>query len=123
MIGLLTPFQRDRKRDFAHGDGPALAQSMVAQVLLTECTTPRHAGELPWRTEFGCGLYVLRHGPMDSVARELLQTYIEDAFARWLPAFKLIACSIRQDNSCWQVDLTFTDESGGLQVFAAPLER
>jgi hypothetical protein len=34
--GLLTPFQRDQRRDVASGTGPALLESKVVQVLATE---------------------------------------------------------------------------------------
>jgi hypothetical protein len=50
VAGILVPFRRDKKRDFATGSGPLLLASKVRQTLLTEGTTPRSSGELPWRT-------------------------------------------------------------------------
>ena len=47
--GLLIPFRRDLKRDFATGTGRELLASKVRQVLMTEGPTPRSQGELPWR--------------------------------------------------------------------------
>ena len=58
---LLIPFRRDKKRDFAVGSGEALLASKVRQALLTEGATARSSGELPWRTNFGAGLALLRH--------------------------------------------------------------
>jgi hypothetical protein len=46
--GLLTPFRRDKKRDFASGAGEDLLASKVLQALLTEGATPQSSGELPW---------------------------------------------------------------------------
>jgi hypothetical protein len=52
VAGILVPFRRDKKRDFATGSGEVLLASKVRQALLTEGTTPRSSGELPWRTSY-----------------------------------------------------------------------
>ncbi len=80
--GLLTPFQRDRKRDFASGEGDDLLASKVEQVLATEGSTLRSVGELPWRTAFGTPLGVLRHQRNEVVLGELARIYIRDALAK-----------------------------------------
>jgi hypothetical protein len=56
---LLTPFRRDKKRDFASGSGADLLASKVLEALMTEGATPRSSGELPWRSSFGSGLNIL----------------------------------------------------------------
>ena len=61
LRGLIAPFRRDKKRDFASGSGPDLLRAKVLQALLTEGAGPRSSGELPWRTSFGAGLHLLRH--------------------------------------------------------------
>lgn len=88
---LLTPFRRDKKRDFAVGAGEALLASKVRQALLTEGATPRSSGELPWRTNFGAGLALLRHQRNDAVLAELAQVYVRDALTRWVPGAQLLA--------------------------------
>ena len=82
---LLIPFRRDRKRDLATGEGEELLASKVRQVLLTEGSTPRSSGELPWRTNFGAGLGLARHRPNDAVLVELTRVKVRDALDRWLP--------------------------------------
>lgn len=89
--GLLTPFQRDRKRDFASGEGDDLLASKVEQVLATEGSTLQSVGELPWRTAFGTPLGVLRHQRNEVVLGELARVYIRDALARWVPEATLVA--------------------------------
>ena len=86
LTNLLTPFRRDRKRDFASGSGGALERSKVLQVLLTEGDTPQTSGELPWRTAFGSGLHLLRHQRNDAVLAELARVRARDALKRWLPS-------------------------------------
>lgn len=83
---LLIPFRRDKKRDFAVGSGEALLASKVRQALLTEGATARSSGELPWRTNFGAGLALLRHQRNDAALKELARVYVRDALKRWVPA-------------------------------------
>jgi hypothetical protein len=93
---LLTPFRRDKKRDFAVGSGEGLLASKVRQALLTEGATPRSSGELPWRTNFGAGLALLRHQRNDAVLGELAQVYVRDALARWVPGAQLLGVELQQ---------------------------
>jgi uncharacterized protein len=88
---LLIPFRRDKKRDFAAGSGAELLASKVRQALLTEGTTPRSSGELPWRTSFGAGLALLRHQRNDAALQELARFYVRDALARWVPGAALVS--------------------------------
>ena len=89
---LLIPFRRDRKRDLATGEAEALLASKVRQVLLTEGSTPRSSGELPWRTNFGAGL--ARHRPNDAVLAELTRVQVRDALRRWLPAVVVVEVEV-----------------------------
>lgn len=86
MVGrnLLIPFRRDRKRDLATGEGEALLASKVRQVLLTEGSTPRSSGELPWRTNFGAALGLLRHRSNGAVVAELARVRAREALSRWM---------------------------------------
>lgn len=81
---LLIPFRRDRKRDLATGEGEALLASKVRQVLLTEGSTSRSSGELPWRTNFGAALGLLRHGSNDAILAELARVRAREALSRWV---------------------------------------
>ncbi len=90
MRGLIYPFQRDLQRDFAAGEGLELIRSKVLQVLMTEGKTPFSEGELPWRTEFGASLGLLRHQKNDDILDALAETYIRDALAEWVPEIRLM---------------------------------
>jgi phage baseplate assembly protein W len=94
---LLIPFRRDRKRDFAIGSGEALLASKVLQALLTEGATARSSGELPWRTNFGSGLALLRHQRNDDALRELARVYVREALKRWVPSAQLVSLDVTQD--------------------------
>jgi phage baseplate assembly protein W len=96
LSNLIIPFCRDRKRDFAVGMGETLLISKVRQALLTEGATPRSSGELPWRTNFGAGLTLLRHQRNDAVLGELAQVYVRDALTRWVPGAQLLGVELQQ---------------------------
>lgn len=96
---LLTPLRRDRKRDFATGSGAELLASKVRQALLTEGATARTSGELPWRTNFGSSVALLRHQRNDDVLKELARVYVRDALKRLLPTVQLVSMDVEQDGS------------------------
>ena len=96
---LLIPFRRDKKRDFAAGGGNELLASKVRQALLTEGATARSSGELPWRTNFGAGLGLLRHRANDAVLKELARVYVRDALKRWVPGARLVGLEVEQDGA------------------------
>jgi Bacteriophage baseplate protein W len=96
-VNVLIPFRRDRKRDFASGDGDELLASKVEQVLATEGATNRSSGELPWRTSFGTPLQLLRHQRNDAVLAELARVYVRDALRMWLPEAKIVDLLVRRD--------------------------
>jgi uncharacterized protein len=83
--GLSIPFRRDRQRDFAAASGEALVRSAVAQVLGTVGASDFTQGEMPWRTEFGSLLHLLRHQKNDVALREMAKVYVQDALRRWEP--------------------------------------
>lgn len=102
--GLLWPFQRDAKSDFANGAGSDLVKAAIIAVLGTRAATPdgRAQGELPWRGDFGSLLYLLRHRSLDATTRELARVYVAQAIQRWEPRARIKA-----------VELTGKTQDGG----------
>lgn len=88
-FGLLAPFTRTAA-DFANAGGIEHLQSMVGQVLGTMAGSDYTEGELPWRSDFGSLLHLLRHRNNDPVTAELARVYIGEALARWIPQIRLI---------------------------------
>ncbi len=84
-FGLLRPFRRDLRSDFAAAGGDAVIKSAVGQILGTVGSSDFTQGELPWRTEFGSLLNLLRHQKNDRVLQELARVYVVDALKRWEP--------------------------------------
>lgn len=84
--GLLRPFVRDQKQDFANAAGVDLVRACVGQILGTRASddSGEHQGELEWRPGFGSKLYLLQHrkGPL---LNELARFYVVEALSRWEP--------------------------------------
>ncbi len=91
-FGLLLPFQRDGRGDFAAGSGVRLVADSIAQILGVRCSNEAGTvqGELPWRPEFGSLVDLLRHRPVDDLTtRELARVYTAAAIQRWEPRVRL----------------------------------
>ncbi len=92
-FGLTHPFQRDLRSDFAAAGGEHLIRSAVGQILGTVGSSDYTQGEVPWRTDFGSLLHVLRHQRNDHVLHELARVYVVDALKRWEP--RVIVTSVQ----------------------------
>jgi phage baseplate assembly protein W len=106
--GLLRPFIRDAKNDFANDGGVELIKSSVGQILGTRAASEYAQGELEWDTEFGSLLYMLRHQKNDVALQALAQTYVADALARWEPRVILKDVSVAKKST----------SDGGLNVLS-----
>lgn len=74
--GLLSPFRRDGKTDFAAAGGTTNIESSIRNILGTR------KGELRWRPDFGSELYRLKHMTADDVP-DLAIYYVIDALTKW----------------------------------------
>lgn len=97
--GLLRPFRRDQKNDFANGAGRELFQSRVGQILGTKCTSAVGPGELRWRPEFGSRLHLLRHKKITPINRELARFYAQEAIGRWDSRVVVTSCTLARNAS------------------------
>lgn len=90
-FGLLRPFVRDQKNDFAAGGGVALVTACVGQVLGTRASSPGAAGELPWRPRLGTKLQRLRHKNNKPLLAELARLDVAEALRRYEPRARVRA--------------------------------
>lgn len=94
-FGIITPFRRTAN-DFANGGGVPLVKSCVSQVLGTKGDSPVSSGELPWRTEFGALIGLLRHKPNNFALGDMARAYGADALARWEPRVQVTTADVVQ---------------------------
>lgn len=89
--GLLRPFVRDQKNDFANDATLALVKACVGQILGTRAgdDSGERQGEIEWRPAFGSKLYLLQHrkGPM---LVELARHYVIEALTLWEPRVRSV---------------------------------
>lgn len=97
--GLLRPFERDLKNDFAHDAGEPLIRASIGTILSTMCSSDITQGELPWRTEFGSLLYLLRHQQNSIALAELARVHVVDALRRWEPRINIKKVNVQQVDS------------------------
>ena len=96
MAGILAPFRRDGQRDFAGADNAS--QEMVRAKVLQLLATKR--GELPWRTNFGARLDLLRHQSNTAVLEALAKYIIRfEGFRVWLKDIELRALTSRREGT------------------------
>jgi hypothetical protein len=96
-FGILRPLRRDKKNDWAAAGGEALVRSAVGQILGTMAASDFTQGELPWRTEFGSLLHLLRHQKNDAVLQELARVHVADALKRWEPRVQLTSVQVTRE--------------------------
>lgn len=96
-FGVLRPFRRDQKSDFAADGGERLVRSAVGQILGTMAGSEFTQGELPWRTDFGSLLYLLRHQKNDAVLQELARIHVVDALRRWEPRVQVTSVQVTRE--------------------------
>lgn len=95
--GLLRPFRRDRRQDFASGHGVEFVAAAVGQVLGTVCASDQSSGELPWRTEFGSLLHLLRLSNASPALVEKARAFVAQALARWEPRARVEAVKVARE--------------------------
>lgn len=95
--GIIRPFRRDAKNDFANASGRALVAACAGQILGTRARGPKASGELRWRGAFGSRLYQLRHKPINTTTRELARHYAREDLARWEPRLVVVTVDLIGD--------------------------
>jgi phage baseplate assembly protein W len=98
-IGLLLPFQRDGRGDFASGLNEELYASAIELVLLTAGETSTTAGELPWRGSFGVGLDLLRLRPNSIATAQVARQRVDAAMKRWMPEVEVLKVNANPVNN------------------------
>jgi len=75
--GVLLPFRRDGKDDFANGVGLDVIKTSLTSIFGTLRSGPANEGELPYNQELGSLLRLLRHRNInDPTTQELATHYV-----------------------------------------------
>jgi len=121
LRGIVTPFRRDQKNDFANDVGVNLIRSNVRQILMTKGATDKAAGEIPWLTEFGSQLHTLRHSNSSVVLEELARVFVIEALRRFEPRVRVSRTRVERISSARRIELTVLFDIIDLQAPAATI--
>jgi len=106
--GILCPFQRDGKGDFANGSGVPLLSSDITQLLGIIGPSVTEPGEVPWRTELGTRLIGLKHrGIHQELTRSSAEHMTSGAIRRWEPRARPGPTSVRVEATKLYVTVRF----------------
>jgi phage baseplate assembly protein W len=89
--GLLLPFRRDRRNDFANGVGVEKIKSNVRMILGTM------QGEIPWLPSFGSQLHRLRHQNNSPILENLAFIYVVDPLRIWEPRARVTRVEVTRE--------------------------
>ncbi len=85
--GLVLPFQRDEKNDFANAEGIDVIRSNV------RCVLRVRRGQLRWRPRFGCDFWKLKNRNIDETLLETARIYATEALTEWEPRVRVTRVS------------------------------
>lgn len=94
--GIITPFQRDQKTDFANAGGARLLKSVAGQILGMRARGGGVRGELPWRQNLGSKLDRLKF-KKGVVLQELARVYTQEALAAHDPRIRVSRADVSFD--------------------------
>ena len=121
LRGLVTPFRRDQKSDFANDVGEALIRSNVRQILMTKGPSNLTAGELRWFSEFGSLTHTLRHSNSNIVLSEIARVFVIEAMRRWEPRVRITRTKVELLRKARLAELTVLFNIIDLQAPAATI--
>ena len=121
LRGVIAPFQRDEKNDFANEVGVELIRSNVRQVIGTVGASDTSPGEIRWLTEFGSQVYTLRHSNMNEVLDELARVFVVEALRRWEPRVRVTDTKIEKLREARRARITVLFDIVDLQAPATTI--
>lgn len=119
--GIMRPFRRDEKNDFAVGAGVDLVKSRIGQIIGTKANSATTPGELPWRSDFGSRVHLVRHRNNNVVSDDLATLYVREAVAKWEPFVSSTSATVSRtfDQRAKEVLVKFNIVDAGGRVTAA----
>lgn len=111
--GIMCPFQRDGKGDFANGTGMRLLKSDIAELIGIIGSSPQDPGELPWDPDRGSRIRSLRHRHLHSeMTRALAEQYTATPIRIYEPRVRMGPVRINTEvERTLRVEVSFSPKS------------
>jgi len=111
--GIVCPFQRDGKGDFANDTGIRLLRSDIEELVGIIGSTPTEPGELPWDPDRGSRIRSLRHRRLHlEMTRALAEQYTATPIRVYERRVRVGPVTVKRDQDrTLQINLTFAPKS------------
>lgn len=112
--GIILPFRRDAKNDFANASGLAVIKSNIRQIVLTGCAEESAAGEVPWDSTLGSRAQTVVHRNSTPGLEEVQRHFIVDAVKRQEPRARITRARVSRVKTRTEILIRFvpTDRQG-----------
>lgn len=127
--GVLLPFRRDGKDDFANGSGLEVIDTSLTSIMGTMRAGPANDGEVPFNQQLGTLLALLRHRNIDDpTTAELATHYTSESIVANEPRIKPKAVGFRPraDDNRLTVRLKYDvvdRDTRGINVISSDIEQ
>ncbi len=107
--GIICPFQRDGKGDFANASGLSLLKSDVAELIGIIGPTVQQPGELPWNTEVGSRVLLMKHrGQHAEMVRATAEQMVSAPVRMWEKRARVASTSVVIDEKAQSLTIRFS---------------
>lgn len=114
--GIVRPFQRDGKGDFANDAGTRILSSNIGELIGIIGPTATTPGEVPWRTDLGGNLHTLRHRRMhNELIRATAEAMTAGVVRRWEPRVRVGPSSVDEVAETGELKVRFSYRPIGVQ--------
>lgn len=106
--GIICPFRRDGKGDFANADGLDVLRSDVGELLGIQCATATEPGELSWDMDRGANFTPLKHRHLHSdMVDALADQSASGSLMKWEPRARLLRVGVTRDENTLSCHITY----------------
>ena len=106
--GILCPFRRDGKGDFANEEGLPLLKSDIGELLGIIGPTQNQPGELPWDGSRGSRLLILKHRHINSeMVRALAEQMASGTIRKYEPRVRVGPTNIVTDGETLKISVSY----------------
>jgi len=111
--GIVCPFQRDGKGDFANTAGMRLLKSDIGELVGVIGSSPTEPGELPWDPDRGSRIRALRHRRLHlEMTRALAEQYTATPIRVYERRVRVGPVTVdRETENTLRIDLSFAPKT------------
>jgi len=106
--GIICPFRRDGKGDFANDTGLPVLRSDVGELLGIQAATSTEPGELSWDMARGANFMPLKHRHLHSdMVNALADQSASEALTKFEPRVRVLRVGVTRDENSQRCHVTY----------------